>query len=506
MSEDQNSHLLKLAKGTGISLVGSVAGRLLLFLSHVVVARFLGAEVFGVFVLAAVGVKVAELIARLGLDTATMRFVSLYRNESPEKLKGTLISSIAIGFLNGVIVGILLYFAAGVLSERIFRQRELSRIIRLLSFCIPFMASMRIVAASTRGFQTTRFSVYVMDIIQPLVNFALIIVLLLLRAGIKGVLYAFVMSHIAGLVAGLYFLLKQRFLDLTKTIQPQYNIRELISCSAPLLVNGFLVFLMAWTDTIMLGIMRTSADVGVYRAAVQIPLLMAVILQASNSIYAPVGAELFFRGQMGRLGSILKTTTRWVFTLSLPVAIVFVFSAKQLMLIFGPEFVNPGAAVLVITAAGQLVNAATGGIGYTLIMTGRQNIQVFNSMAMVACNVVLNCLLIPGLGGTGAALATAFSLAVINVLKLVEVYAIYKIHPYDFSYLKVLAGGLIAAVIVLLLKRVVEIDSRPVLVLAHFFVVGTVFAVFLVLSGLAEDDIHVLNGLVSELQLRHKVK
>lgn len=504
MSKEQNSDILRLAKGTGISLVGGVTGKLFLLLSHVIIARFLGVKPFGIFVLATVVFRIAELVARFGLNIAAMRFTSIYRNDSAEKLKGVLISSASIAFFNGIVVGSLLYVASGSMSETVFHQPQLKDIIRILCFCIPFTASMTVIAASTQGFHTTKYSVYIQDLIRPLTNLILVIACILLNAGIKGVVYAFLLSHITAFISGIYFLIRKRFLNLQKSLRPKYNIRELVLYSAPLLVNSVLIFLMAWIDTIMLGVMRGPSEVGVYRAAVQIPLLMAIVLHASNSIYAPVSAELFSRGQMARLSQTLKTTTRWVFSLTLPIALVLFFSSTQLMSIFGAEFVHPGATILMIFTVTKIFNCVTGGVGNTLVMTGKQNIYVLNSIGMITLNVVFNLLLISRFGSVGAALATGISLAAINVLMLIEVYIIHRIHPYNIDYLKIIGNGIVSAAIIVLFKNIFTVDSKIFAVAVNCCIVGAVFTVSWVFADSLDEDKYLFEAVKAKLGILKK--
>lgn len=504
MSREQNSDILKIAKGAGISLAGSVTGRLFLLLSHVIIARFLGVKAFGIFVLATVVFRVAELVARFGLDIAAMRFVSIYRQDSHGKLKGTLISSAGIAFFNGVVVGSGLYLSAGFLAEKIFHQPQLEDIIQILSFCTPFMASMMVIATSTQGFHITKYSVYSKDIIQPMANFFLVVVFISLNSGIKGVVYATFFSHVVAFIGSIYFLVNRRFLEMNPRVIPEYDIKGLIQFSAPLLINSFLVFLLTWTDTIMLGILREDSDVGIYRAAVQIPLFMAVILQASNSIYAPVIAELFRRNEMTRLGNTLKTTTRWIFYLTLPIALVLFFSAKQLMSIYGSEFVSPGAIVLMIFTVAQLANSVTGGVGYTLVMTGKQNLQMLNSVGMILLNIILNLVLVPKFGSIGAALSTGFSLAVINIIRVVEIYLIYKVHPYNIHYLKIIRSGLISIVILVLFEIIFSVDSQLIIFVVNIGVVATVFIVFYIFTDPLDEDKYLFETVKAKLGIFKK--
>ena len=114
----------------------------------------------------------------------------------------------------------------------------------------------------------------------------------------------------------------------------------------------------------------------------------------------------------------------------------------ELLNVFGKGFAA-GSTVLLILAAGQLANAATGPTGVLLTMTGKQKWELTNSISMIAFNFLLNLFLIPKMGKTGAAIATALSIATINGLKFVQVYMLFRFRAYNLKYLKgvVAIGG-----------------------------------------------------------------
>src|SRR3989304_9270525 len=96
----------KVAKGAGTNLIGSSIGKGLFFLSQIIIARILGVEVFGLYALGFATVKMCEIFARLGLHKGGMRFVSIYKDDSPSKLKGVLVSAIGITLINGILIGV----------------------------------------------------------------------------------------------------------------------------------------------------------------------------------------------------------------------------------------------------------------------------------------------------------------------------------------------------------------------------------------------------------------
>ncbi len=514
-SEDLARDVKKVAKGAGISFIGSATGRGLSILCQIIIARFFGTEVFGLYTLGLVVLRMTELLARFGLDTGAIRFISMYRKDNSGKVKGVLIGAYRLSFINGILIGGLVYYFAGFVSETIFHKPELTEVIQTFAVCIPFMATMMVVAGASQGFQTTKYAVYTKDIIQPLLNIVFLISFITLGLGIFGVIYAFIISHAIALLAGFYLISKQFPEIKEKIVKPVYEIKTLLKYSAPLLLSGFLSFLILWTDTIMLGFMKTNKEVGIYRAASQIPIFLTLILMASNSIFAPVIAEMHYLGQRERLGKIFKMTTRWIFLLALPIALIIIFSAREIMAMFGSDYIEAGAPVIIVLVMAQFINCATGGVGYTLTMTGRQHIEMANTLATVIINISLNYLLIPTYGGFGAAVATAISVGGINLVRLVEVYFLYKIQPYNMGYIQGVVCGSIAGIALYLIDNYVIIDdyllinnyllNHPVLVrlVSNSFVVSVIFVVSFIIKGIYDEDRLIFNTIARKIRFRN---
>ncbi len=502
ISADTANDIKKIAKGAGTSLIGSVIGRLLWFTCQVIIARYFGAEVFGLYVLGLIVLKITELISRFGLHAGAMRFVSIYRKDNPGKVKGTIISATLISFITGIFMGGIVFSFAGFISDNIFHKTELTDIIKTFALCVPFMATMMVVGTVSRGFHTTKYFVIVKDLVQNSANIVLIILFILLEFGILWIINAYIISHAIALLVGFYFITKQFPGIRERTLIPVYEIKRLLSYSIPLLFNGVLQFLLLWTATIMLGYMVSSTEVGIYRAASQIPILLVLILTANQSIYAPVIAEMHHLGQMKRLEKIFKTTTRWTFLIALPVAIVLIFSAREIMAIFGYEYIAAGAPVLMILVIAQCINCMTAGVMSTLNMTGKQHIEMSNSLAMVVINIILCYFLIPMYGCLGAAFATAISIGTINLVRLLEVYIFYKIHPYNMDYIYGIVNGVIAVVILYFLCKYLPYHSYVIRLISNILVVSVIFVFPFIIKGASEEDKYLFGAITKKFKIK----
>jgi O-antigen/teichoic acid export membrane protein len=94
---------------------------------------------------------------------------------------------------------------------------------------------------------------------------------------------------------------------------------------------------------------------------------------------------------------------------------------------------------------------------------------------MLITNVALNFWLIPIYGILGAAMATGASYAVINIARLVEVYMLLRIHPYDTNYHKPFVAGFAVILLSVLLlifnvSQTIWLFGMVILIIIYFIV------------------------------------
>jgi len=439
--------LTTVAKGAGATFIGKLSRTGLQYFSQVVIARLLGIELFGIYALGIVLYQLGEIFSSMGLQSGIVRFVSIHRSTNNiKKLKGVMLQAIKFPFFAGLVLSAAFFLASKPIAQDLFRKPDLTAVIRIFAIAIPFGASMTVAALATTGFQTTRYFVYIRGILQPLTNLLLVVLVGGLSFGLRGVATAWVVATILGLAAALCSL-RRLFPPLfQKNVKAITETAQLLRFSFPLAFGGFLGFILLWMDTLMLGFFRPSSEVGIYRAASQTAILLMIILNSLNIIFSPMIAELFDKKDLKKMEKIFQVTTRWCFSLTIPLFLIVALAGNDILRIFGPGF-ELGWMALLILSAGQLINAGTGGIGYMLIMSEHQYLKLLGDILLVVMNIILNILLIPRWGLTGAAAATAISIAGVNILRGLQVYFILNIQAYNWSYLKPLSAGIISVLI-----------------------------------------------------------
>ena len=482
---------LKAAKNAGVAGLGDIIYMVLGYASAIVITRNVGLEIFGIYSLAFTVASLVGIFARLGLENGVLRYVALYNGQGDAlRIKGVITFATKMTSLLGLLLGFLLFILADFLSIVIFHNPDLAKALKTFAIAMPFLAVQPVWLSAIQGLQMIKDRVYVEKIIQPGLKLILLFVFLLLGWKLLGILSAMIIATLVATLMALYYLLKDAARFYGNEGGTKLEVREWFSFSTPLFLEAILVFVMMGMDTLMLGYFRSSFEVGVYNAALKVVPLIIMPLAAFNTIFVPMISEIYGKGELDKLEALFKIVTKWIFSLSFPIFLLIIIFSRPILSIFGVEFAV-GSSALMILALGQLVDAAVGSVGYMLMMTGRPQMNLLNSALMSIMNIALNYTLIPHYGIVGAAIATGTSVAVINLLRLGEVYYFLKIHPYRLDLGKPIASSLAASAAIYLFVKVFDhrlTDSMrfPYLLLIPLFFV--VYFALLYLFKLSDED------------------
>ncbi len=480
-----------IAKNAGYGGIGILISYVIAYFSSAIVTRVIGADSYGIFLLASSALSIASLFAMLGLGPGVLRYVSLYagKNDLP-RIKGSIIFSIRVTLVASLLVVVVAFWFAPLLSKEIFHKSNLTIALKILTVGLPFSAIAGICLASLQGLKLIKLNVFLSMIFRPLSRLVFLVVLFLFGFKLLGVLWAAVLSSI--FTCALAFLyLKKNCHSFDRKITAIFESRQIINFSAPLFFESFLNTMIGTIDILMLGYFASSSDVGIYGIALKLGLMVVLPLTAFNMIFAPTISNLHGRNEKETLEKLFKTVTKWIFTLSFAVFLAIVLFAKPILNIFGQDFVA-GASALLILSFGRLVDAGVGSAGYIIMMTGRPKINLLNSSLLCVITVIMNLLLIPRYGIIGAAIGTAFSITVINIMRLLEVYYFERIHPYQKSFVKPLASGILAALIVYILGQFFPYDHNIFLSFAFGILFFAAYAGLLQLFILDDEDRYIL--------------
>jgi O-antigen/teichoic acid export membrane protein len=487
-----DQHILTVAKGGVIVFAGLLFKQGGRFVIGVLQSRLLGPEQLGMCHLALTATTVAASLAMLGLTSALVRYVSLsVSRRDTAGLWGTLQVGLGLPAIVSVFAGAGLFALAGPIAGYVFREPRLVPLLRMVSLAVPFFALGETTAAATQGFKKMQYAAIARNISQPLIRLVLLVVLAII-VGLNSAraLATYTIAVIAVAVMLLYFL--NRLFSLRRPLREgRRDTREMLGFALPVYLSGLIGTFGGNVKTVLLGALNTVTSVGIFVVADQVNVIGRLFHGSITAASAPIISELYDRGEREQLGRFYQTVTKWTFTLNLPMFLIVLLFPGPILSIFGKSFMD-GATALVILAWANLVDTGTGICGLMIDMTGNTPLKLVNSLVTFVLVIGLDVLLIPRWGLIGVAVASVATSVAVNLLRLLEVYLLFRLQPYNRTFLKPVAAGLIAMAAAWGVPQVFPFEAKLVYTAINAGILLAAYAGMVLVLRLSEEDRTVL--------------
>ncbi|MCZ6665327.1 MAG: oligosaccharide flippase family protein [Gammaproteobacteria bacterium] len=403
--------LVTLLRGAGGTLAIKLISALLLFTVQIVLARILGVESYGVYVIAQAWLLMMLLIGRQGFDLATVRYVAAYQSQRQwPLLRGFLGFSRKFVFSTAMIVGACL--ALGAWSLRAHYSVEIVGTLVLAAMVLPIFALVEMQESALRGLNLVVRAQPAQAILNPIVIIVclpLAVFWLKAPASAETAMAIYLGATVISLTC-VWIMLRRHLPGEVGIATPEYRPREWISASlAMMFLMGFVV-LMNQVSLIVIGALQDSVTAGLYGAASRIASTLQLPAAALGAAIGPMAADFHARGDLAALQRITCLGVRATFGLTLFGAIGLAVFGHLILGLLGEEFITAYPIMMVLVAA-QVVLAAVAPAGILLNMTGYQNDSAKIMFICAVGNIVLLAVLIPPFGALGAAIATSVTLA-----------------------------------------------------------------------------------------------
>ena len=171
-------------------------------------------------------------------------------------------------------------------------------------------------------------------------------------------------------------------------------------------------------DTVMLGFMKTDADVGYYNAAVKIKNMLVSIVTSLGAVLLPRVTYYLENGERDKFKNLSTKAIQFVYFLSIPLLVFFVIFAKQSVLFLAGESYHNAILPLKCMMPTLLFIGLTNIMGIQILVPlGREDKVLFSVVAGAVVDLILNTLLIPRYAATGAAIGTMVAEAVVFIIQ-----------------------------------------------------------------------------------------
>lgn len=195
-----------------------------------------------------------------------------------------------------------------------------------------------------------------------------------------------------------------------RLIGVQVTFRNIISHLKPVAIFFAMVCatsIYTHLDTIMLGVIKTDVDVGYYNSAIKVRTILLSVVTSLGTVLLPRASYYVEKGILDDFWRVIKKSTEFVFVLALGLSVYFVIFAKQSILLLSGNAYLPAVIPMQIIVPTILICGLSNLTGIQILIPfGKEHIVLISEIIGAITDFVLNLLLIPHLGPTGAAIGT----------------------------------------------------------------------------------------------------
>ena len=395
---------------TLIAFLVRIANAVIAFVSQVLLARWMGAFEYGIFVLVWVTMVIVGNLSCLGFHTSVIRFIPQYRETGRlAELRGILLTSRLFVLLASTTIA-----AAGAAGIWLYSPAIESYYVipfYLGIVCLPMIALSDVLQGIARA------NAWAVSALAPTYLIRPVLILLFMAGALVSGQPANATTAILAAIAATYATTVYQLLNVTTRIDRRIEagpravpLRFWMAVSLPIFLVESFFFLLTNADVLMVGLYMSPHDVAIYYATVKTLAVAHFVYFAVKAGVAQRYAHLAHDGSAAQLAHFARETVTWTFWPTLALALAILVIGKPMLFLFGPGF-DAGYPLLFVLILGVVARAAVGPAESLLTMTGHQNVCAIAYACTLALNVGLNVLLIPQFGLWGAAAATAAAMA-----------------------------------------------------------------------------------------------
>lgn len=173
-------------------------------------------------------------------------------------------------------------------------------------------------------------------------------------------------------------------------------------------------------DTVMLGFMKTDADVGYYNAAVKIKTILVSIATSLGAVLLPRASYYIENGFIDDFKKISKKALSFVFLVASPLMLYFIFYANESIFFLSGSAYEGSILPMRVIMPTLLFIGITNILGIQMLVPmGKEKVVLYSEIAGAIVDVIINALLIPRFASAGAAIGTLVAEFVVLVVQYI---------------------------------------------------------------------------------------
>jgi len=448
-----------------VNLLGGATGSLLTLVLAAVVGRQLGTEGAGTYFLVVAAFMIVANVAELGADTGLVRFVSAARAtgrtaDVPALARYAVVPVAA--------VGVLVVAATAVAAPFVDVHGLPPLFLVVAAACAVLLSMTAVMLAITRGLGDVLTYPVLQNLALPLLRVLGVVVAVSAGAGVTWALGAWMapVPLVLVLSAAVALRLVVRHAGSWRPPHDEGTVsrRAFWGFSAARGVSAAVEILLEWADVLIVGVLTSPAEAGVYAVVTRCVRAGEVVQQAARIAVGPQISSALARRAHDEARQIYGLVTAAMIWLAWPFFLMLAIFGDTVLDVFGPGF-DDGAVSLAVLAGAMAFSTAAGTVQTILLMGGRSSWQLADKTFALVLNLVLNLALVPLWGIEGAAVAWAVTIVLDTLVVVWQVQRLMGIRPAGRHLVVAAATSLGVVGVIGVGARLLLGSSMPVFVL-----------------------------------------
>ena len=295
-----------------------------------------------------------------------------------------------------------------------------------------------------------------------------------------------------------YSLSQNYYLPSTSNTYSPFDLKETFTYSFFAFFSGFTMILVSNIDLIMVDMFEGLENAGIYALAMYMGTVITVPRKSLAKIIHPILTKSFNENNLTEIKRLYTQSSINQLLFSFIIYIGILSSLDDLYLLLPNEF-SEGKPIIAILGLAYLFDLATGSNGQIIITSKYFRFDFISSLILMIGAVLLNYFLIPKYGLIGAAIATATSVGLYNLIKTIFVWFVLRIQPFKWHTLSIIVLGIAC----FYLGEFIHIGGHPILsITIRSAIIGITYLGIAYMFRLSAE----FNSTINELAVKLKRK
>jgi O-antigen/teichoic acid export membrane protein len=348
------------ARGGFFLFTGNASQLIILAIGSVIVARLLGPENYGLFVLSlAIPLLFASLID-FGVNPALTRFSAKLRTENKtQQAAGILKSGLLFKLILSIAMSTICFIFSDSLATFILNRPQIGFLVKLASSLVLLQTIFRTLNSAFIGLDKMQGNALTMNL-QSIAKTTLSPILVILGFGVIGALAGHITSYLIGCIGG-SLLFSKYYKRLGNPVNNSFsnNLKTMVDYGFPIYLSTLLILILSRYQTILLAFFVSNAEIGNFTIATTLSTLITILIFPLAVLF-PAFSKV--NPHSNDLKKLFKLSVKYTALLIIPATIIVAILSKNIVqTLYGqsyhlaPHFLSLYILTYLYTGAGSIV-------------------------------------------------------------------------------------------------------------------------------------------------------